>query len=290
MDLKISLIVKKFDLNLKEILILKNVRLNQNHKFKMVKTTFVTAFYNLHESHFEVFRSIETIVSNFKKIASSGIPICLYLSKDFSHVQPELSEFENVKIMNGTGETFQTLFDLQVAKISNETPCTLPSNRHIKKDTKNYMILMNSKIEFVHDAMEQNPFDTEQFAWIDFGIMYITKDEEKVLNHLKIISHTELNSDLLFPVCWNLDTSRANLPFIFEKIHWRFCGGFFIGKKEALKDFYNRSMTLLRKIITERNCLLWEVNFWALLELIDDWKPTVYYADHNDSMLLPELK
>jgi hypothetical protein len=60
----------------------------------MVKTTFVTAFYNLHESHFEV-RSIETIVSNFKKIAFSGIPICLYLSNDFSHLHSELSEFEN---------------------------------------------------------------------------------------------------------------------------------------------------------------------------------------------------
>ena len=149
---------------------------------------------------------------------------------------------------------------------------------------------MNSKIEFVHDAMEKNPFNTEQFAWIDFGIMYITKDEEKVLNHLKTISNTELNSDLLFPVCWNLDVSKINVPFIFERIHWRFCGGFFIGKKEALKDFYSKSMTMVRKIVTEKKCLLWEVNFWALLELIDDWKPTVYYADHNDSMLLPELK
>jgi hypothetical protein len=258
----------------------------------MAKTTFVTAFYNLHESHFEV-RSIETIVSNFKKIAVSGIPICLYLSNDFAHVQSELSEFENVKVMNttfGTVENGETLSDLQVAKISNETSCTLPPNRNIKKDTKNYMILMNSKIEFVHDVMEQNPFATEQFAWIDFGIMYIIKDEEKVLNHLKTISNTELNSDLLFPVCWNLDTSKINVPFIFERIHWRFCGGFFIGKKEALKDFYTKSMTMVRKMVTERNCLLWEVNVWALLEIFDDWKPSVYYADHNDSMLLPELK
>jgi hypothetical protein len=254
----------------------------------MVKTTFVTAFYNLHESHFEV-RCIETIVSNFKKIASSGIPICLYLSKDFETLRLELSEFENVKVLNAT---FQNLSDLQVSKIINEETisCTLPSNRNIKKDTKNYMILMNSKIEFVHDAMEQNPFATEQFAWIDFGIMYITKDEEKVLNHLKTISNTELSSDLLFPVCWNVDTSKANVRFVFERIHWRFCGGFFIGKKEALKDFYTKSMTMMRKIVTERNCLTWEVNFWALLELIDDWNPTVYYADHNDSMLLPELK
>jgi hypothetical protein len=43
------------------------------------------------------------------------------------------------------------------------------------KDTHNYMIAINSKIEVVQDAIKHNSFNTNHFAWIDFGIFHVFK-------------------------------------------------------------------------------------------------------------------
>jgi len=57
--------------------------------------------------------------------------------------------------------------------------CVLPSFSSVGKDSYNFLILMISKTFFIEKAIEYNPYKTDFFSWIDFGI-------------LKIVNHNEL--------------------------------------------------------------------------------------------------
>lgn len=50
------------------------------------------------------------------------------------------------------------------------------------KDTPNYIILMWEKLEFVKKAIEDNPFKSDYFAWIDFGLTHVAKTQKCLKN------------------------------------------------------------------------------------------------------------
>jgi hypothetical protein len=52
----------------------------------------------------------------------------------------------------------------------------MPENRSQMKDTREYMALMNSKVEFMKDAVLRDPYGTTHFAWLDFSVNYTFKD------------------------------------------------------------------------------------------------------------------
>jgi hypothetical protein len=166
----------------------------------------------------------------------------------------------------------------------------LPLNRTIEKDTKEYMLLMNSKLEYMEDTIEKNPFNSTHFAWIDFNISHVFSDLKMSKETLKIYSSSILhNSFLSIPGCWN----PLSKPFndeqvkneILNNINWRFCGGFFIGDRISIEYFIELYKTHLPYFMFKYRKLIWEVNFWAWLELVTDWKPNWFKGDHNDSII-----
>jgi len=106
--------------------------------------TFVSAFIDLNEED-RHYRESNKYIELFKKLAESGISICLYLSSKYENVGVELSnEFKNVKIMPITN-----LEDTETYKLITNLNPKLPKKRANNKDTINYLILMNAKREFV---------------------------------------------------------------------------------------------------------------------------------------------
>jgi hypothetical protein len=89
---------------------------------------------------------------------------------------------------------------------------------------------------------------------------------------------------LTIPGCWGKlpsdDVARA-----FDFIHWRFCGGFFLGDRDSIVQFYDLYREYFVEFLKESHRLVWEVNFWAWLEATCDWKPNWYLAEHDDSIL-----
>ena len=76
-----------------------------------------------------------------------------------------------------------------------------------------------------------------------------------------------------------------NLEHFFNNVFWRFCGGFLLIDRETLipmKDIY---YNVFRDFLMKYKCIVWEVNFWALLETDGLWSPIWYSADHNDSII-----
>ncbi len=243
-----------------------------------MKTTFVTAFIDLQESRSnEAF--LESCFQHFLNLASTGISMyCFLSSKLYTQFASRLpTEYPIIYSILELDETFAHR-DLEGLSYS------LPANRSPEKDTANYMKLMNAKIDFVKRAMEVNPFQTSQFAWIDFRICHVlTKNWTASLASLQTIATKSLNRQkVVFPGCWSKGTQSDQLT---TTINWRFCGGFFMGTRDALESMYALTRNTYRKQIEATRVLVWEVNVWHQMELQHGFEVDWYSGDHNERIL-----
>ena len=238
-------------------------------------TTFVTAFLDLKEDRTKD-KSTDTCFNHFLSILNTRVPIVLFLSKCF------LERLKGVDTSNVTIVPIE-LDELDIYKHAvSAGPLTLPSNRTSHHDTLNFMILMNAKIEFVHRAISINPYSTEQFAWIDFSICHVFRQPALSLAFLHCLSNTRLKTGLYFPGCWD---KGLGYNYVYDAIHWRFAGGFFIGDKESLEAMYSLYMNVYPKLLAWRKRILWEVNVWTILEYEYGFSPMWYKSGHDDSII-----
>lgn len=251
-------------------------------------TTIVSCFIKLYEADPFDFKTPEWRVEQFRKIARTGIPICLY---GCSHTMPFLlnllEEFpNNIKIMSA-----DLAENLIIYKHCISSKKALPKNRNIAKDTPQYMALMNSKIEFVYDTMQKNYWGTDNFAWLDFSSAYLftggDADAVCVFDKLREICSSSLPKNTLYiPGCWDGGGSSYN-----DSINWRFCGTFFIGDAAAISNFYHDYLYYFPLFLECFNTLVWETNFWAWLESYIIKNGYINYiqwynADHNNSLII----
>ena len=208
----------------------------------------------------------------FEEVAFSGLPIILFtdpsLVTKFSHYP------STVRVVGVPLETFE------LYRIGMNYTGSLPSQRHPIKDTKEYMSLMNTKIELVLKGLELCSDDT--FIWIDYGVLKLIKNKTRFINKLKIINEQKFNK-IKIPGCWGLGQ-----PFSVDTVHWRFCGTLFVIPRNLVQEFYQHSKNVLTDFCKFPNYkLTWEVNVWVIVEMFAmkeqiDW----YFADHNDTILL----
>jgi hypothetical protein len=226
--------------------------------------TFVTSFIQL------TTRDIQEYIKHFKKLVVADLKIiCFICDKDINVkniLQPFLKH-DNLCIV-GIDKSKLSAFQL----FNKQTQ--LPTNRTIDKDNLEFLQLMNAKIELVSIAMKINT-TSNYFAWIDFAIMKIIKDNALAINRLFVIEPTA--SKISIPGCW------SKRDPIQDKICWRFCGGFFIGDRSTIEIFNEKNIEMLNKY-SQMNLITWETNIWAEIESetpeLFDW----YLADHNDTI------
>jgi hypothetical protein len=244
-------------------------------------TTFVTAFMELNEP-FQRENYKEQVLTNFKRIVDSGFSIHVFLSPGLADSFTEAIPARDTLFITQLAFT-----DLNTYGIVDSIELGLPSVRSPNKDTRNYMILMNAKAEFLYRSMLIDPFGTDHYAWMDFGLGHVFHDWPKSLTQLHRIAKAELSETCLaFPGCWQTGRDIEN---VFLRINWRFCGGFFVGDIQSLRDFYEVYMKHFESVLKESKCMSWEVNIWHWFEHHLGWKPTWYAADHNDSIIyIPE--
>jgi hypothetical protein len=240
-------------------------------------TTFVTSFINIDNGKV---KSLSWRLEKFMELVKSGINLCVYVDTTVLDTLIDMTKsYNNVKIMKQV-----SLEKTKTFQICENYDLTLPYTDNVDKDTFSYMILINAKIEFVYDAILNNPWNSEVFAWIDFSITHVFSDINNAYNTLKELSYLKITNILAIPGCVNLDIGN-NSKFI-QEIHWRFCGGFFIGDKQSLLEMYNVQFKYLPTFFEQYKTMVWEVNYWAWLEANTEWKPYWYQADHNNSIIV----
>ena len=169
--------------------------------------------------------------------------------------------------------------DLGTARKILETPLELPPNRNKTKDTIEYMALMNSKPELL--AFAKPYIETPYVAYIDSGIGKLFKDP----NTLKRLESLVLKTTplVIIPGCWPMKSVEA-YPFLWNSIHWMFCGTLFIVPTENIDPFLMVHMEALEQYML-KGVALWEVNVWASVLPTMAPEVTWYKANHDDSLI-----
>jgi hypothetical protein len=227
----------------------------------------VTAFYDIYNKP----ENFSKYFDLFYKIGNSNLPIILF-------TQPEF--VEKFKVFPSVYTIGMDLNEFELYSLCINSNYDLPEIKNINKDTKEFLALMNSKIEFVLNASKISTDDV--FIWVDFGILKIINDIDKFITKLKLINEKQFNK-IIIPGCW-----PKGFSFSFNTVNWRFCGGVIIIPKHHIESFYNISKKMLKN---EYNIphfkLTWETNMWNLIEQIYYKNDEIqwYLADHNDSIL-----
>lgn len=246
--------------------------------------TFVTVFMNIYSKKEEGHRDIVWRFQQFAKIAETGIQLCVYIDESSEELLDQFIEsYPNLRKMR----TWKSIQDTWVHKECSSYTLSLPQKRNQQKDTYEYMALMHTKMECMANAVQENPFGSTHFAWIDFNIAHIFQHMEISQSQLKRISTNRWScSFLVIPGCWSTLPADLNTSTILNSIHWRFCGGFFMGDRDSVMKFCTLYQTHFPRFLKDFSYMIWEVNFWAYMEhKITGWNPQWYAADHNDSIL-----
>ncbi len=252
-------------------------------------TTFVTSIFKLSNSNINDERkSIEKRMNYFEDIVKFGIKISIICCPYYADLlYPLIEKYNNIKlikIMNLSDTVIHQMCD--VYEYTNG-PLKLPHHRNEGKDNREYMILMNSKLEFMKIAMDMNVWNSDYFCWIDFSIKYIVTNEKSFKENLLKISQYRLKlyqdnkMNIIIPGC----TERRNMIHT-DNIDWRFCGGIVYGFKDDLLDFYDLNCYYFKQFLYQYHTLVWEVNIWSWLEFIELFNPHWTYGDHNDSIFM----
>lgn len=250
-------------------------------------TTFVTAYLKVYDEEYDMSRTFENRLKHFMLLLELGINICIFIEPELQNKFNELElKYKNLKVIQSI-----KIKQLELYKIGEENTqlCNLPTNRNELKDTKNYMFLMLAKLEFLKKTIDLNPYDSDYFCWFDFSLPYIFKDMNNTLLKIKHISNYEFkNHFICLPGCWKFKINDFN--YLKNNIVWRFCGGFLIGDKKSLINFYSISNENFLNFLNQTKTLVWEVNYWAWLEGLGFISPIWYLADHNDSIVnIPDV-
>ena len=237
-------------------------------------------------------KDLEWRFRHFKTLCETGIYLACFCSRDVENYfrQEILEVYQNVVLVDvldlSETWTYQTY-----QKVANELgELELPNSRNTEKDTKEYLLLMNAKTEYMVRAIEKNPFESTHFAWIDFNIFHILQGSpEKAAYWLDTLSRRQLPPYFLtLPGCWSKDL--VNEQFLLNDICWRFCGGFFLGSHRRIFEFHREYTTHFENFLREHRKLVWEVNFWAYVELKHGLSVVWYAGDHDIRILMMDAE
>lgn len=246
--------------------------------------TFVTAYLNIYKNDAPLNRTNDWRFEQFEKIAITGVQMCVFVGEDvYGDFMEIAKQYSHVHVMPPV-IAHELPIVQECGKYEN---LKLPETRNMDKDSAEYMKTINSKTHFVQEAMRENPWNSTHFAWIDFSIFHVFRDLQKSQEYLRYLAKQSWTKPFFaIPGCWDNKYNESHHSYFLNHIHWRFCGGFFIGDRTSMEEFVQEFHQQFSEYIKTYHTLIWEVNIWAWMESRDKWNPTWYKADHNDSILV----
>jgi hypothetical protein len=147
-------------------------------------------------------------------------------------------------------------------------------NGNVKQETPMYIILNNNKFYFMEKAIEQNPFNSSHFIWIDFGINHVAKNYEKINEWISCIP------DKIKQLCINPYVEDVDNKLMFRNIYHHMAGGLFSGSKENLLKYCNLFKQKTEQIYSED----WYQIDEAVMTMVERENPNLfdlYYGDYQ---------
>jgi hypothetical protein len=231
---------------------------------------FVTAIYNINDPgranyHEELWNLVRTSAECLPNLHIVCAPSDVGRLAEFPHVTLYPVEFHDL-------DTYAVLKDAS----------RLPESARPSKDTREFLILQNAKIECVR-RVQSAGVTGDYFAWIDAALPKILSNPRTILQKL----HAQITdvlpsgvSKIVFPGCW---PPCQNMVYMADKIHWRFCGGVFCVPAELVQLFADEHLRGCAEFLEKTGTVTWEINVWAYIE---SRLPILWIrGDHNDTIL-----
>lgn len=245
----------------------------EKHSEKKRNNTLVTSFVvNVNNN-----RSIETYLNYGKLLLEADIPKIVFIDEvifdDLKHYMNETTMIVSIK--KSDCYLYEYIDCLDNFNLNTENN---------KKDTLEYMFIMNNKTEWIRKAIELNHFHTDQFIWVDFGIRHVFKysGDQTFIKKIETLNEP-FYEKIRAPSIWN-----TNIQYsfnIYKDITWYFAGGVFGGHKDALLQFAEKTKDMCLRVIKEEKTLMWEVNIWYLVFLENPHLFHLYNSDHNSTLV-----
>jgi hypothetical protein len=152
-----------------------------------------------------------------KKTLSLPNPMVIYISEDLHEevkkIRTELGLIERTKLIILTVENFYMYSEKNLLD-----QCCMKNNSPYNNSL--YIMSVNSRYSYLEKAIQNNYFNTDYYAWVDFGISHIV-----VMDNIRSITY---NNPLHVRIAW---IARKNLVYNHKSLG----GGIFAAHKDTMK-------------------------------------------------------
>lgn len=233
-------------------------------------TTIVSAFIANVNNY-----SLEKYITNGKELVNIPINKIIFIDQT---LYDQFNEYKNeYTIFIPTTKADIYLYEY----INQLTNFKLIADNNLK-NTIDYIFVQCNKTEWLRKAIESNPFKSDNFIWVDFGIKHVLSSGILPFN----VQNLKKNLDKVrIGHIWTLDPSFTCYVKIYEDIAWYFAGGVFGGDKKSIIKFADLVKEKCIEVIKIHKTLMWEVNIWYLVYKENNDLFSCYKCNHNDSLI-----
>ena len=216
---------------------------------------------------------------NGKLILKSTTPKIIFLDEEmFSQISETDYNPENTRlVLYGRTQIYYMKYADKIEQV--------PSTDNPGKDTKEFLLIMWNKTECMREAIQINPFNTDYYVWIDFGIRYVCKEstDEEFIDKLNHLRQPQLHNKVRIGGIWN--TNHRYRQDLINKIVWYFAGGVFGGKRSALFIFSEEMRKACDELVTNHRLATWEVNIWYFIYMKYPDLFDIYPSSHDETLI-----
>jgi hypothetical protein len=242
-----------------------------------MQSSIVSAFVsNVDENTF-----LNKYYENGKSLLKSSTPKIVFLDESIIHLFTDYDKTNTHIIQIQKTSLYLHDYKSLVTNFNINTTSSL-------KDIVDYMLIICNKTEWVKKSVLLNPFNTDNFVWVDFGIRHIfnLNSEDEFIHQLNLLQFKHY-SKIRIGSIWDTNTlvHQQHHLDIYKDVFWYFAGGVFGGNKELLIIFADVLKNVVIQTIKNKNTIVWEVNLWYLVFLDCPELFDCYQCDHNPTLI-----
>jgi len=200
--------------------------------------TIVTMFYNVREKEGNKTNShLNRGVKKYCELAENFILTLPYNLIVFTDNE-EVIEFIENKRINYKNKTYiykkpfeDTYYYKHLDILSDLQKKFTIINGNVSQETPMYIILNNNKFDCMESAIEINPFGSDHFIWMDFGINHVAQSTNAIDEWINT------TPDKIKQLCINPYIENIDNKQMFQYIYHHTAGGLFTGSKENLLKY-----------------------------------------------------
>ena len=223
------------------------------------------------------YRSIEKYVEYGKKLIAVPGNKVIFIERDVYY-----QHFLHALSLEDTTFVFIEKSDLYLYEHIDKITDFCPNTDNPTKDTLEYMFVQCNKTEWIRQAIELDPYGSEQFVWIDFGICHMIRDAEFSENVRSILSLGIRSTSGIRIACGVPHNPDVDL---YKTISWFFLGSIFGGDRDSMMKFADAMKQKCMEIIELKRTIMWEVNVWYFIYAEHPEWFSCYRANHDTSIL-----